>query len=201
MLTTPLYTPVDLRCIFEDVDLTGEGVVLDSHITIVYAKELTLPKENILTDIVTLMGEEFDEFEEMLKRDEKFSVMELFELGSFEGKDSHYVVLKMKKEGIGWDYLNSMNKAISRKYDIKSDFSEYNPHITLAEVMPGKAEKYINSKKLQLILADSKISVDDVIVSYGGPKAEDPWKQYHITNHHALDRFFMQERARNISLY
>lgn len=198
MLTTPFYTPVDLRCIFEDVDLYGEGVVVDSHITLLYAKELEIPKEEILESIVTILGDDFDEFEEMLKRNEKFSVMDLFELDRFEGKESDYVVLKMKKSGIGWSHIEIMNKALSRKYDVKSDFSEYNPHITLAQVLPGQSKKYLESEKLRLILADSKISVDDIIVSYGGPKAEDPWKQYHVTNYHALDRFFkIQDDSKN----
>ena len=199
MLATPFYTPVDLRCVFEDVDLKGEGVVIDSHITIIYAKELIIPKEDILKDMIVFLGEEFDEFEDMLKRNDKFKVMDLFELGTFNNDNSSYVVLKMKKEGMGWDYLESINKAISRKYDIKSDFSEYNPHITLAEVKPGEADKYLESKKLRLILEDSKISVDDVIVSYGSPETE--WKQYHVTNFHALDRFFKIEQDRNSDLY
>jgi hypothetical protein len=75
MLTTPFYTPVDLRCIFEEVDLVGEGVVVDSHITLLYAKELEIPKEEILESIITILGDDFDEFEEMLKRNEKFSVI------------------------------------------------------------------------------------------------------------------------------
>ena len=201
MLTTPFYTPVDLRCIFEESDLKGEGVVLDSHITVLYAKELEIPKETILKDTITILGDDFDEFEEMLKRDEKFSVMNLFSLDYFEGQDSDYVILRMKKEGQGWNHLEIMNKALSRKYEVKSDFSEYNPHITLAEVVKGSAKKYLESKKLQLILEDSKISVDDIIVSYGGPKAEDPWKQYHVTNYHALDRFFKLQNEKNISLF
>ena len=193
MLTTPFYTPVDLRCIFEEVDLVGEGVVIDSHITLLYAKELEIPKEEILKSIITILGDDFDEFEEMLKRNEKFSVMDLFELDHFEGKESDYVILKMKKSGIGWSHIEVMNKALTRKYDVKSDFPEYNPHITLAQVLPGQGKKYLESEKLRLILDDSKISVDDIIVSYGGPKAEDSWKQYHVTNYHALDRFFKIE--------
>ena len=200
MLTTPFYTPVDLRCIFEEVDLMGEGVVLDSHITIVYAKEQIIPREDILKDMIVFLGEEFDDFENMLKNDDKFKVMDLFDLDVFENKDTAYVILKMKKEGMGWDYLENINKALSRKYDIKSDFNEYNPHITIAQVKPGKAGKYLDSKKLRLILEDSKIGVDDVIVSYGVPE-EGNWKQYHITNYHALDRFFKIEESKNMPLY
>lgn len=201
MLTTPLYTPVDLRCIFEDVDLTGEGVVIDSHITLLYAKEKFIDKENIFSDMITILGEEFDEFEGMLKDPKKIPVMDFFDLDLFKGNESDYVILKLKKQGPVWEYLESMNKALERKYDVKSDFSEYNPHITLAEVISGEGLKYLESKKLELILADSKIGVDDILVSYGGPKGSDPWKQYHVTSYHALDRFFVQERAKNTSLY
>ena len=199
MLSTPFYTPVDLRCVFEEVDLVGEGVVLDSHITVVFAKDITIPKEEILPSMVTILGEEYEEFLEMLEKDEKFPVMSLFDLDCFKNEDAHHIILKMKKEGMAWDYLEKVNKALSRKYDIKSDFAEYNPHMTLASVMPGEADKYLESKKLQLILNDSMISVDDFIVSYGPMGG--PWKQSHLTNYHSLDRFFKLENDKKIPLY
>lgn len=198
MLATPFYTPVDLRCIFDGVDLTGDGVVLDSHITVVFAKEQEIPRENIIKDLITILGEEYDDFDNMLKNHETFSVMDFFELDCFKNKESHYIILKMKKEGDGWDYLEKINKALSRKYDIKSDFDEYNPHITLAEVLPGKSDKYLDSAKLKLILENSKFGVEDLIVSYGD---KGNWKQYPVTNHHTLDRFFREEEAKKIPLY
>ena len=67
MLSTPFYTPVDLRCVFEEVDLVGEGVVLDSHVTVVFAKDMVIPKEEILPSMVTILGEEYEEFLEMLE--------------------------------------------------------------------------------------------------------------------------------------
>ncbi len=199
MLSTPLYTPVDLRCIFDEVDLVGEGIIFDHHITVVFAKEMIIPRGDILPSMVTILGEEYEEFVDMLKRDEKFKVKDLYDLDCFKGEDAHHIVLKMRKEGMAWDYLEKVNKALMRKYDIKSDFPEYNPHITLASVIPGESEKYLNSKKLQLILDDSMISVDDIIYSVGeGPGT---WKQSHLTNYHALDRFFKMENDKKTPLY
>lgn len=198
MLVTPFYTPVDLRCIFDGVDLTGEGVVLDSHITIVFAKEQNIAKENILSDIITILGEEYDDFDKMLKNNEMFSVMDFFELDCFKGKESHYIILKMKKEGEGWEYLEKLNKALSRKYNIESDFDEYNPHITLAEILPGKSDQYLKSAKLKLILENSKFGVEDIIISHGD---KGDWKQSHITNHHALDKFFREEAIKKNPIY
>ena len=66
MLATPFYTPVDLRCIFDEVDLVGEGIIFDHHITVVFAKEMIIPRGDILPSMVTILGEEYEEFVNIL---------------------------------------------------------------------------------------------------------------------------------------
>ena len=92
-----LYTPVDLGSVFSINDLEGEGVQLDSHITVLYAGDKHLPRESMMEDISTILGEEkFSEFISYCKDEQFRNVFDLFELDKFSN-DSDYVILKLKK--------------------------------------------------------------------------------------------------------
>jgi hypothetical protein len=190
-----LYTPVDLGSIFRTEDLQGTGIELDSHITVLYA-EKDLPKESMLDDISTILGEEkFADFMEYCKTEKFRDVFTLFELGSFQN-DSDYIVLKLKRNNEFFGILNLINKGLRTKYRIKWDFENYTPHITLAELKKGMAQKYLNLPSLHQILNDSKIDFEDVIFSTG---SNNNYKQVFLTNYKNIDRYFRIENLKALN--
>lgn len=194
MLAANLETPVSLATVFDAEDLKDTGIEFDSHITILYARNKYLEKRELLKNVISLCETQskpnlFDR----LKDDsdaEEFSVpvFDLFELGSFEN-DSGYVVLKLKKEGDLFEKLEILNKGLMKIYGITSDFPSYTPHLTLAELEPGRTEKYMNSETLQLILKGSMVHLEDFIVSYD-KEGEDGFDVHNLTTHCAVERFF-----------
>lgn len=200
MLACALYTPVDLSSIFEDEDLKDTGIEKESHITLLYAQNKIIDRSNLLDDIRTILddGDKFsyDRFMDLLK-DDKFisnNVLDSFEIGKFEN-DSDYIVLKLKKDVDIFKILSIINKGLRIKYDVQSDF-EYTPHITLAELNPGTADKYLASGKLKLVLENTKIKFEDLIISYGPSGVVEDREKYNLTTFHAVDRFFREENLK-----
>ncbi len=188
-----LYTPVDLGSVFSINDLEGEGVQLDSHITVLYAGDKLLPRESMMEDISTILGEEkFSEFISYCKDEQFRNVFDLFELDKFSN-DSDYVILKLKKNNEFFGILNLLNKGLRTKYRVSSDFDGYTPHITLAELRKGEANKYLATPELHQILADSKVDFEDLIFSI---PQDDDWKQFFLTNFKNVDRFFRIEELK-----
>lgn len=189
MLAVGLYTPVDLSCLFEPEDLKDTGVEFDSHITLFYSQGNIIPYENLLSDIKTVLGDDWNSFNKTMMTTNQRDVIDFFELSSFEN-DSDYIILKLKKETDLYDRLRTINKGLRSKYNIKSTFNEYIPHITLAELKPGYASKYLNSPNLELVLKDSKVDIEDFMISYNE-------KQRFLTNYKCVDRYFrLQEIKR-----
>lgn len=198
MLACALYTPICLSSIFSDEDLKDTGIEKESHITLLYAQNKIIDRENLINDVETILDEtHFNKFIELLKSDEFVgeSVLDTFDIGKFEN-DSDYIVLKLKKDNEIFKTLNLINTGLRNKYDVKSEFSNYTPHLTLAELVPGSADKYLNSKKLELVLKNSKVSFEDLVISYGPSDAVEDRERYNLTTFHAVDRFFRQERLR-----
>ena len=73
---------------------------------------------------------------------------------------------------------------------MSSDFDTYTPHVSLAELNPGTARKYLESENLKTILEDSYINFEDIILSYGKSGEPEDRKQYYLTNFKAVDRYF-----------
>lgn len=196
MLAVGLYTPIDLGSIFSSVDLVDTGLELDSHITLLYAKENIIPKENMLNDINLILGDsEYNKLiNDICKSENIFNVLDLFELDSFEN-DIDFLVLKMKKDSDIYKTLKLINKGLRSKYSVSSDFSDYNPHITLAKLRPGTVDNYLSSKSLNAILKDSKIDFEDLMISYGDTGEEDR-KQYFLTQFKNIDRYFRLENLK-----
>ena len=97
MLAMNLSTPVSLGCVFKEEDLKDTGVELDSHITLLYAQGKRIEHVGLLSGIKEILGDEdWRWLEGMIRGDEFYSVLDLFELGSFEN-DSDYLVLKLRK--------------------------------------------------------------------------------------------------------
>jgi hypothetical protein len=190
MLAVNLDTPVNLGCVFDSEDLKDTGIELDSHITLLYAQGKELPKQDLLSDIKTILGEKTVEFMNLLENEHDYKVLDYFHLSSFEN-DSDYVVLKLNEDKK--DLFNDLfliNKGLRIKYDVSVEFDNYSPHITLAELKPGMAKKYMDSEKLNMILEDTYLDFYDIILSYGSSNEVKDRKQYHLTSYNSLPRYF-----------
>ena len=192
MWAVGLYTPVGLSSVFDSADLKDTGIELDSHITLLYAHGVVIPREDIMSDIETILGnEDFKEFMGIISdkdRNKGIRVLDLFDLGTFEN-DSDYVVLKLKKDWEWSRHLELINKGLRRKYSVSSEFT-YTPHMTLAELEPGTAKKYVDSEKLKIILDHSLVSFEDILISYGSDNEVKDRKQYYLTQYSNVDRYF-----------
>ena len=196
MLAVGLYTPVDLGSIFDSADYKGTGLELDTHITVIYAQGKILPRRMILEDIKTILGDDWSGFEKMISKPNPFPVLDMFELGSFEN-DSDYIVLKLKPEFTEiYNKLRLLNLSLRKKYGVSSEFSNYSPHITLAELVPGTAQKYLRSECLMNVLKDSMIDIEDLVISFGISGEVDDRKQYFLTQYKNIDRYFRLKHSK-----
>ena len=190
MLAMNLSTPVSLGCVFKDSDLKDTGVELDSHITLLYAQGKRIEYKGLLDSIRELIGEEdWNWLMGMIRGDEFYSVLDLFELGLFEN-DSDYVILKLRKGTPLFRVLSLINKGLSIKEGVKSEFSSYIPHISLAELEPGKGKEYVTNETLHEILEDSIIGVEDLFISYGTSDGTEDREQRWLTSEKNVSRFF-----------
>ena len=196
MLACALYTPISLSSIFDSEDLKDTGIELESHITLLYAQGITVPKNNIMEDIEIALGDDFDSFINLLKNGDIIgeNVLETFDLGLFEN-DSDYVVLKLKQDNELYTNLKLINKGLRSKYGVQSEYT-YTPHMTLAELNQGTAKKYTESKKLKAVLENSKFAVEDLVISYGPSNVVEDREKYNLTKFHAVDRFFREENLK-----
>lgn len=196
MLACALYTPINLSSIFDSEDLKDTGIELESHITLLYAQGITVPKNNIMEDIEIALGDDFDSFMNLLKNGDIIgeNVLETFDLGLFEN-DSDYVVLKLKQDNELYTNLKLINKGLRSKYGVQSEYT-YTPHMTLAELNQGTAKKYTESKKLKAVLENSKFAVEDLVISYGPSNVVEDREKYNLTKFHAVDRFFREENLK-----
>ena len=200
MLNCTLYLPVSLSSIFSKEDLKDTGIENESHVTLLYAAGKEIPKDNILSDIDTILGDSdfnFDNFMEFIKNEDAGKTgrtMGCFELGSFEN-DSDYIVLKMKPECKIYFTLGLINKGLRTKYGVSSEYS-YTPHLSLAELQPGTAKKYLDDSRLKLVLEDSFVSFEDLVISYGPSNSPVDRERYNLTTFNVVDYFFHTERNR-----
>lgn len=196
MLAIGLYTPVELGSIFDSADYKGTGLELDSHITLLYAQGKILPKKMILEDIKTILGEPgWDSFCDLISGTTRLKVLDNFELGSFEN-DSDYLVLKMKSGSDIYEKLRLLNLSLRKKYSVATQFTDYIPHITLAELVPGTVSKYLGSDCLKNVLNDSLIDFEDLILSHGLTSEIFDRKQYFLTSYKSVDRYFRLKNLR-----
>lgn len=197
MLACALYTPVSLSSIFKEEDLKDTGIELESHITLLYAKGVVIPSENLIEDIATILGSKFDGFWNFLKEGNFVgeSVLDTFNLGLFEN-DSDYVVLKMKQDNDFYQNLKLINTGLRNKYGVTSEFT-YTPHISLAELNPGTAKDYVeNNGKLMAVLESSKFAPEDLVISYGPSNVMEDRVKRNLTKFHTVDRFFREENLK-----
>ena len=196
MLAIGLYTPVELGSIFDSADYKGTGLELDSHITLLYAQNKILPRKMILDDVKSILGEDWREFDNLISNVSREKVFDSFELGSFEN-DSDYLVLKMKKDNFLYDKLKLVNLGLRKKHKVSVDFSDYTPHITLAELKSGTVKKYLESDCLKKVLENSLIDFEDLILSHGVSSEVFDRKQYFLTQYKSIDRYFRLKNLRD----
>ena len=195
MMNCSLYLPVSVSALFNSEDLKDTGLELEPHITLLYAQGKELPKMNIMSDIETILGEDFDNFIKFIKEENTDQVFKYFELGMFEN-DSDYVILKLKPGSEIYDYLGLINKGLMMKYDVKSTYSTYTPHLSLAELQPGKAKEYLKDPRLDLVLEKSYVSFEDLVLSIGPSNTPVDRQRYNLTTFSAVDYYFYVENNR-----
>ena len=190
MLAVNLDCPISLKALFDEADLKDTGVELDSHITLLYAQGKEIDRKEILSDIETILGDEdYDDFIARIAKAKVIPVFDVFELGCFEN-DSDYLILKLKKDSQIYSWLSQINRALRIRYDVSSDFADYTPHLSLAELQPGTVGKYLESEEIKNVLNDSVVSLDDIMISYGLSNEPEDRKQYFLTAFHSVDRYF-----------
>ncbi len=188
MLAVNLMTPVDLGYIFDSPDLKDTGIELDSHITLLYARGKEIPRKNVIQDLKDILGN-YDEFIDLYCKNQTFyKAFDIFDLSSFEN-DSDYIILKLKNSFDLYNKVSLINKGLRVQYGVSSEFDQYTPHVSLAELNPGTAKKYLESEKLQAVLEDTYINFEDLVISYGKSNEVDR-KQYFLTQFKCVDRFF-----------
>lgn len=179
MLMADLKLPVSLDAILEDEDLKDTGIEHESHITLFYAKDRIIKPEEVESTKEIVVGKEENEY---------VPVLDLFELGQFNN-DSDYLVLLLKKDTELFEKLSKTHLEKVQFLNIEENFSSYNPHMTLAELNPGSAEKYMNDEILEKVLSDSMVRFEDIVLSYGETGKTD-YDKKNITTTYAVDRFF-----------
>jgi hypothetical protein len=190
MLAVRLDLPVDLGSIFDSEDITD--LELDSHVTVLYAKNKTIEPQELKESINMILDK--DQIEALTNGDNELDLLELTELGLFENDDD-YLVLKLKDS---WQkkFCTILNKGLSTKFDVVSDFSSYNPHITLATLKKGTGKKYLDSEKVRLVLEKGILAFEDLMVSYGGENDGPDRKQFFLTNRFCVSRYFRIDNLR-----
>lgn len=194
MLATGLYTPVSLSCLFNDQDFfsSTEGIIHDPHITLFYAKDQDIPVDNLYEDIETILGPDSEDFFESLKKAEFHGLQDMFTLGKFSNPESDWLVLKLRTDNELYKHLQLINKGLSVKYNIKSDYNEYRPHLSLARLQRGAADDYIDSEKMFRVFRDSKVSFEDFLLSHDTGVSD--YKTVGVTHNHTVERYFRQSR-------
>lgn len=193
MLAANLITPVSLGSIFDSGDLAESGVVVDSHITLLFKRDVHL--DFTIDGFVT--SDTYTDIKEMLKSDKEddnyYSVFELFELSKFEN-DFDYAILRLK-EGKWFNILSKFNKELSNLYDVQSDFGDYKPHLSLAKLEKGTVNKYLESGILEKVLKSSLVRFEDITASYDFEN--NTFKRFNLTNNFNVERFFRERDLEN----
>lgn len=202
-----LETPVDLCYCFKDEDLIYAEP--ETHVTLLWAPGvMALPSRvdemNALRTILPA-----DDFQALINFIEEGSYLpedwfgKIFKLDSFNNDDGDYLILKLDPENPYGEWMMKVfkliNKGFKNKWEVEASKFPYNPHITLAKLEKGTAQKYIDSPSFNKILEDSNLGWSDVILSIGETgKEDDHRKQIYLTNFHAVERYFELNRARKI---
>lgn len=190
LLAASLHTVVDVDCVMDEDD--NPELIKDPHITIIYDKQSKIEKDEVLNDIHEALGDtEYNVFMTYLKDSYKFRVSSLFYLDVFSNDEHDFLVLRLKSDNELHGKLSIIYRYIMEKYGLVSDYDTYNPHVTLAKMKRGSAEKYISNRTLNRILNDSRVGFEDIVYSID---RGDKYEKWNVTSFHALERFFRESR-------
>lgn len=117
------------------------GYEYEPHLTLVYGFHGDINHQNIIRDI-----SKFPKVE-----------LKLNKVSSF--KSDKFDVLKIDVE---CEKLLNLRNTLLKKYDNSQDYDEYNPHITIAYLKKGVADKYHNNSYIGTIVCDE--------IKYSSPK-------------------------------
>lgn len=183
-----LHTPVDLGCSFRGEDLVNSGINFDTNISIINADNAILSRKTLLDDLGEILGNE--DFENLIKlcsaEDNEKPVFDLFELNSVDGLYSDFVVLRLREDSDLYNKIKVIYKSLCIKYKIAPD--KFFPKITLAEVRKGRANKYIFSGNLRLILNDSAVDPEDLALTVCNRDEKE--RTFYLTHFKNIDRYF-----------
>ena len=195
MIGLTLWTGIDLTAVFKDEDLVAPGIERDHHFTVLYSKDKLLPYDTIAGDMRVLLGkEDWDDLLYTFKEQYPEDVLNHFSLSTFDGVGKDYLVLLLQPESPFYNTLQILNTGLREKYNVKLDFPEYTPHVTLATLEKGKAKNYMFNSVLGCVLEKAKFTLDDFILDSDSRK-------YQITTENAVSRFFRQLRAKKDGEY
>lgn len=121
---------IDEEDLFIDIENNFHGLENNPHCTILYGLNVYINRVDIKMPLINIkkfkiISEKVSSF-----NNEKFDVLK-FQVNSKQLKD--------------------LNKLYRDNFDYKSNFDEYNAHITIAYLKPGKAKKYIELLNKQFI--------------------------------------------------
>jgi len=196
MLMMSLFTPIDLDFVLDPNDLAEEGIEENSHITVFYSSDISVPKENILKDMKEFLGEsDYVNLLEFLKAQRIFPIYDILGLDKFENQEYDVLIMRLKEGNKLSKILGKLNAGFTEKYSLKSDFNIYRPHMTLSYLRPGTADKYLSNPTLGKVLDDSKVSYDDLMVSYKKPE-DVKYTEKYLTTYNCIERHLWQEKLR-----
>lgn len=200
MMAMILETPISLAYCFASEDL--KYVEIEPHVTLLYAQGYEVSKSEITplkTYIWDLMSTSDREYVLTQLKDQDYLPEDwfgtIFTLDKFSNDNADYLILKLNEDDPVGEILGRIfriiHKSIKARWEVKTTF-DYTPHLTLAALLPGTAEKYINDISLHHVLEDSHIALSDFILSIG-PSSEDGTPdrlQWNLTSFNAVDRYF-----------
>lgn len=147
------------------------GLENEPHVTILYGFDL----ESTTPDAIREAIEELEV--------EPITDLEIVEVGKFENEE--YDVLKLTVESAT---LRQLNTYFRENFKYENDYPDYKPHMTIAYLQPGAADKYMDLDYSVLFEADeeeadegglgSKSIDSDHLVYSGDPEAEEGEKTH-----------------------
>lgn len=207
MMAMILETPISLAYCFADEDL--KYAEIEPHVTLLYAQGFEVDKSEVkelktlIWDLLTAADRDF--ILNQLK-DQDYLPSDwfgtVFSLDKFSNDNADYLILKLNEDD-GWGktlgrIFRIIHKSVKARWGVKTTFTNYTPHITLACLQPGTAEKYIYDLSLHHVLEDSHLALSDFILSMGESSDNgDPDRiQWNLTSFNAVERYFQLIEAK-----